>query len=114
MASRILGAGEKVVGGRDIGFGGKLPENLTGQPTSGLQNGLQRLGLHESKKKALRNSLSRKAFRGWVRGLEPTTPRSTGFLPKESVRFRLAPWQLAAVFFNTVVLERPVAEPSLS
>ena len=38
------------------------------------------------------------------------TPYSTAFLPKEPVRFRLAPWQFAAVFFNTVVLERPVAE----
>ncbi len=38
------------------------------------------------------------------------TPYSTTFSPKDTVRFRLAPWQLAAVFFNTVVLERPASE----
>ncbi len=38
------------------------------------------------------------------------TPYGTAFLPKETGRFRLAPWQFAVVFFNTVVLERPVSE----
>ncbi len=38
------------------------------------------------------------------------TPYGTVFLPNETGRFRLAPWQFAAVFFNTVVLQRPVSE----
>jgi len=37
-------------------------ENLTDQPTLGLQNGLQSLGLQNHTKKALRNSLLRKAL----------------------------------------------------
>ena len=42
------------------------------------------------------------------------TPRKTDFLEDSPFKFRLVPWQLAAVFANTVMLERPVKEIAAS